>query len=54
MKSKQEDASTFSGLGNEDYCMKSLDGKIHLPKLSKPLPDSLLEVCKGSENSAYL
>jgi hypothetical protein len=34
--------------------MKGLDNNRYLQKLSKPLPDSVLDLCKGSENSADL
>ncbi len=54
MKSKQEDASTLSALGNERYCMKGIDNNRQIQKLSKPLPDGVLALCKDSENSAYL
>jgi hypothetical protein len=54
MKSKQSEASTLGALGNERYCMKSLDNNRHLQKVSKLLPDSVLDLGKGSENSADL
>jgi len=54
MKSKQPETSRFGALGNERYCMKGIDNNRQSQKLSKPLPDSVLALCKDSENSAYL
>jgi hypothetical protein len=34
--------------------MKGFDNNRHLQKLSKPLPDCVLDLGKGSENSADL
>jgi hypothetical protein len=34
--------------------MKGLDNNRHLQKVSKPLPESVLDLGKGSENSADL
>jgi hypothetical protein len=54
MKSKQSEASTLGALGNERYCMKGFDNNRDLEKVSKLLPDRVLGLGKGSENSADL